>query len=446
MEPPRSDEKVPAIKRRRRVAVLLVFVGLILALLFALRAVLAPFLIALFVAYLLDPLVDRLAEVRLYKKRFRVGRGGSIVIIYLVFLIAVYIGGSVAIPGFGRQLRQIRGDLPAAQAFVEDQAEYVVEKWSAWWGEEEGNAEGAAEQKAPAPEAPAGPVRKRFLLKGGGAIEGTVEARAGKQVVVNLGGELTVLDSDRVSQEETLEGEEMREVDVRVLIRRGITEGARHLDSILAVTIRFAVALTKTLYLMVLVMMVTAFLVVDSKAIIRFFYSVPPARHQQTVRRLGYSIDRGLAGVIRGQLAICLVNGFLTWIGLEIFGVRYAAVLGLVAGIFSLIPIFGTILSSIPIVLIALGTGGLEKGLFALGWILLIHFVEANFLNPKIMGTASKIHPVLVIFALLAGEHAYGIVGALLAVPTASIIQSVFRFYVIDHVNELPDKEPAVAT
>jgi predicted PurR-regulated permease PerM len=58
------------------------------------------------------------------------------------------------------------------------------------------------------------------------------------------------------------------------------------------------------------------------------------------------------------------------------------------------------------------------------------------------MGSASKIHPVVVVFALLAGEHAYGIVGALLAVPTVSIIQSSFKFYVLDRQAEA-EAEPA---
>ena len=61
-----------------------------------------------------------------------------------------------------------------------------------------------------------------------------------------------------------------------------------------------------------------------------------------------------------------------------------------------------------------------------LAWIIGIHLVEANFLNPKIMGDAAKIHPVLVVFALIAGEHSYGLVGALFAVPVASIIQTIF--------------------
>ena len=156
-------------------------------------------------------------------------------------------------------------------------------------------------------------------------------------------------------------------------------------------------------------------------------------------------IDRGLAGVIRGQLLICLVNGILTWIGLQFLDVRYSLLLGFVAGVFSIIPIFGTILSSIPIVLIAWGTSGMERAAFTLGWILMIHFIEANFLNPKIMGSASKIHPVVVIFALIAGENAYGIAGALLAVPAASIVQSCFRFFVLDRQLENADATDATA-
>jgi putative heme transporter len=104
-----------------------------------------------------------------------------------------------------------------------------------------------------------------------------------------------------------------------------------------------------------------------------------------------------------------------------------------VATVLSLIPIFGSILSTIPIVMAALvsGTEGVDltRAVFITGWIVGIHFIEANFLNPKIIGTAAKIHPVLVIFALIIGEHSYGLVGALLAVPAASMIQVLFLFF-----------------
>ena len=111
---------------------------------------------------------------------------------------------------------------------------------------------------------------------------------------------------------------------------------------------------------------------------------------------------------------------------------KYPLLLAGIAAAMSLIPIFGSILSSIPIVAVALissGTFDLTKGVKVLAWIILIHLVEANFLNPKIMGNAAKIHPVLVVFALIAGEHSYGLVGALFAVPVASIIQTIFVYY-----------------
>ena len=64
-----------------------------------------------------------------------------------------------------------------------------------------------------------------------------------------------------------------------------------------------------------------------------------------------------------------------------------------------------------------------------LGWILGIHFLEANVLSPKIIGQSAKMHPVVVIFALIAGEHSFGLVGALFAVPVASIIQTLFIYF-----------------
>src|SRR5262249_21092001 len=154
-----------------------------------------------------------------------------------------------------------------------------------------------------------------------------------------------------------------------------------------------------SLYLLFLILMLTAFMVIDRRNIAAFFASLPPPRYRASYEKLMAYIDRGLAGVIRGQLLICLVNGTLTFAGLKIYGIPYATLLAFLAGVFSLIPVFGTIASSIPIVLVALATKGLGAGLFALGWITLIHLLEANIFNPLIMGTSAEMHPVIVIFA-----------------------------------------------
>src|SRR5262249_36429163 len=80
------------------------------------------------------------------------------------------------------------------------------------------------------------------------------------------------------------------------------------------------------------------------------------------------------------------------------------------------------------IVAIAL-TQSIGTALGVLGWIVGIHQLEANFLNPKIIGDQARIHPVLVIFSLLVGEHFFGLPGALLAVPVLSIAQSLFLHF-----------------
>ena len=181
-----------------------------------------------------------------------------------------------------------------------------------------------------------------------------------------------------------------------------------------------------------LVLMVAAFILIDLDRIQGFLRSLVPERYQVDYDRIYVGIDRGLSGVIRGQLVICIINGALTWVGLKIFGIKYPLLLAAIAATMSLIPIFGSILSSFPIVAVALISSGhfdLKKGIEMLAWIILIHLFEANLFNPKIMGNAAKIHPVLVVFALIAGEHSYGLVGALFAVPVASIIQTIFVYY-----------------
>jgi predicted PurR-regulated permease PerM len=173
--------------------------------------------------------------------------------------------------------------------------------------------------------------------------------------------------------------------------------------------------------------MVAAFFSIDAQGIRRYFGTLIPPEYSGDARVLLERIDRSLSGVVRGQVTICMVNGTLTAIGLLVFGVKFAFLLATIATFLSLIPIFGTIISSVPIVLIALADG-FQKGLIMLAWICGIHALEAYFLNPKIMGQAARIHPVIVAFSLIAGERLYGLVGALFAVPIAAIFVACFDF------------------
>lgn len=221
-------------------------------------------------------------------------------------------------------------------------------------------------------------------------------------------------------------------------IKRIASTSNKSLGAVLKYVQHLVFGILEVFLLTALTLMVAAFISIDLSRFLGFFRSLVPEVYRGGYDELLTRMDRGLAGVVRGQLLICVVNGILTYIGLFIFDIRFAVLLSVVAGVLSLIPIFGTIISTIPIVLIGLMDGFLT-GVFILAWILAIHFFEANFLNPQIIGISAQIHPVIVIFALLAGESAFGLVGAILAVPTASILLTVFKF-IRDKVFEESDK------
>ncbi|MBI4703074.1 MAG: AI-2E family transporter [Deltaproteobacteria bacterium] len=175
-------------------------------------------------------------------------------------------------------------------------------------------------------------------------------------------------------------------------------------------------------------LMLAGYLMHSYERIHGFVRSMWPEHRRAAFDRFLVRVDRGMAGVVRGQLLICLVNGILSAVGFWIFDVKYWPILACVAAAMSIIPIFGSILSSVPAVAIGL-TDGLPTALGVLVWIVGIHQLEANLLNPKIIGDQAKIHPVLVVFALLLGEHFFRIAGALLAVPCLCLAQAVFLHF-----------------
>ena len=219
-------------------------------------------------------------------------------------------------------------------------------------------------------------------------------------------------------------------------------EAAQNVTSIVGIGRDVITGAFRTVFGMFLVLMLAAFMSIDKVRIKHFFFSMVPPYYSSAYTRVLEGMSIGLAGVVRGQVLICLVNGMLTFIGLWIFDIRLPLILASIAAVFSLIPIFGSILSTIPIVALAL-TDSVGRGVLALLWIIGIHLLEANLLNPKIMGDSAKIHPVIVVFALIVGEQSAGLPGALFAVPIASIIITIFKFL---HHRALSVEAPVLQT
>ncbi|WP_430229222.1 AI-2E family transporter [Nitrosomonas communis] len=143
----------------------------------------------------------------------------------------------------------------------------------------------------------------------------------------------------------------------------------------------------------------------------------------QPVVRFAYVIGRA----IQAQAMIACVNTFLTLIGLIILGIPSVALLSLIVFVCSFIPVLGVFISTTPMVLIALNTGGLTLALAIVVMITIIHIIEAYGLNPLIYGKHFKLNPVLVLIILLIAYHSFGLWGMILGVPvTYYFIHDVF--------------------
>lgn len=428
--------------KRGRTLVILILLGTLLGVILFLNKILFPFLLAGFLAYVLAPVIDKL-----HQRKFRsysISRGVAVLLVYLVILLVLIGGGSYVVPNVSAEMGRMIQEFPKA-----------VTKLSEEWGpvlDEKINyvtslfPEPTVEEPLPTVETQEPDNEVEHVQIENGEL---------MKILNSYTYEIRGLDSDRIEvvphrkngSERGIEENPKEPVAMKtklsMLAEEGVNRVKADMVRFLGLGRQLIANVVGSVFTLFLTFMVAAFILVDTDRILSFWRSLVPHQYHERYSNLLKSLDKGLNGVVRGQLLICLVNGVLTFIGLVIIGVPFAFTLGLVAMVFSLIPIFGTILSSIPIVIMGL-TISFGTGLLALLWILLIHFIEGNFLNPKIMGTAAHIHPALIVFALVTGEHVAGIAGALLAVPVYSILQTFFFFLKL-MVEELEKDRAAAA-
>jgi predicted PurR-regulated permease PerM len=395
------------------------------------REVSLPFLFAILVAYILAPLVDRLASYKVGGRPFP--RALAVILLYINILAALSLFIGYFIPKLSGDFARLFREAPTLFSRLNKE---VLPRAGAWvdshlGAQAEGDEPVPADPDATTPGPPRPPRERGIVLEPLPDGRYRLDLRGLALEVEPTRDGRYVVGTPHSEEVETLTGGKWeRSIKKWMTERLKATEGESH--RALEYGQKFVTAVVAGIGRLFLVLMVAAFILVDLERIKAFVRSLVPESHQSDYDKIVVGIDRGLSGVIRGQLLICLINGVMTYVGLKLFHVKYPLLLAGIASTMSLIPIFGSILSSVPIVAIALISSGsfdLRQGLFVLAWICGIHLFEANFLNPKIMGDAAKIHPVLVVFALIAGEHSYGLVGALFAVPVASIIQTIFSFY-----------------
>jgi predicted PurR-regulated permease PerM len=150
---------------------------------------------------------------------------------------------------------------------------------------------------------------------------------------------------------------------------------------------------------------------------------IPPAQRERAMRFLqGY--DQLLAKYLRGQVLAAAIIGTLIGFGLWVAGFPYALALGVVAGVFNVVPYLGLIATLFPALLIALFSGAVVASLIKLALVIgIVQVLEQAVISPRIVGESVGLHPVWLILSLAVGGYFFGFVGLLLAVPVAVLVK-----------------------
>lgn len=160
-----------------------------------------------------------------------------------------------------------------------------------------------------------------------------------------------------------------------------------------------------------------------------------PKKYKIEFEILFKKINTILGGYLRGQIFLVFFVSLVLFTCLTIIGVKFALILAIFSGFAEIVPIIGPIFATVVAVIVALMGGTSNFGLDPIQTVLtvvIVYFVvrqiQDYFINPYIMGKITKLHPLIILFSVLAGEHVAGITGLLLAVPLAGVLKIVIEY------------------
>ncbi|MFY0990479.1 AI-2E family transporter [Halomonas sp. C05BenzN] len=317
-------------------------------LLFRLEAMLMPFIAGMILAYLVDPMANRL-------EGWGLSRPLAVSAVFLVLLLVLAVGLLVLIPLLVQQFRQFGQMIPGIFAWMES---VLAPQLQAWTG-------------------------------------------------FDVGGELS---------------------NVQEALSEHWQDAGGYLAQFLGQVGRSGMAFVTWVTYVALIPVVTFYLLLDWERLMTSIRDLLPRGWEADVVRLVRRCDEVLSAFLRGQLLVMLCLGAIYAIGLSLMGVRFGVLIGLIAGLASIVPFLGFIVGiSVALVVAFFQFGGWLAlvgvvAVFSLGQV-----IESTVLQPKLLGNRIGLHPVAVIFAVLAGGNLFGFTGVLLALPAAAVIMVLLR-------------------
>lgn len=188
------------------------------------------------------------------------------------------------------------------------------------------------------------------------------------------------------------------------------------------------------LFDVVVAVIVSVYILAERSQIISFLKRLAEAIFKEkTYKNLGRYFDNSneiFFKFIASQFLDAVIVGIMVTIAMSIMGVKFAPLLGFLIGLFNMIPYIGAIIAVVISALITLITGGISQTIWMLIVVIILQQIDANIINPKIIGQSLKISPLLVIFAITVGGAYCGILGMFLAVPAIAVVRILVEDYV----------------
>jgi predicted PurR-regulated permease PerM len=209
-----------------------------------------------------------------------------------------------------------------------------------------------------------------------------------------------------------------------------VSQGSGYIATFLASIWSGGRAVFSVLSLLIITPVVAFYLLLDWGRVIVTVDGWIPLQHRETVRGLARDIDNAIAGFVRGQAVICMILAVFYAIGLTFAGLNFGFLIGLLTGLMSFIPFVGALTGFLVAAIVAVAqfwpdwtSIAMVVGVFIIGQAL-----EGYVLSPKLVGAKVGLHPVWMMFALLAFGYLFGFAGLLIAIPLAATIGVLLRF------------------
>ncbi len=224
-------------------------------------------------------------------------------------------------------------------------------------------------------------------------------------------------------------GEQLSSAEIQKSIGDFVARGAQWFINAMRSLVSGGAAVFDFFSLLVITPVVAFYILVDWDRMVAEIDSWLPIDHRKTLRAIAWEINQALAGFIRGQSLVCLCLGLWYGVGLTLVGLDFGLLIGFIGGMLSFIPYVGSLIVLLFSIAVALVQGWPHLNLLFMALAIVVsgQFLEGYVISPKLVGGSIGLHPVWLMFALLAFGQLFGFVGLVIAVPTAAAAGVIAR-------------------